>query len=592
MSLTLDKQYAPIPKPERGRSYHLGGDPKERRRIIYTSGQLVIMRSLENPLDVFIYGEHRAPTTCARLAPSGFYVASADESKKIIIWDTVGVDHVIKLEKQTFGKVSDMAWSPDSKRIVACGTGSNSHGDAFMIDGGASVGQLGQHMKPILSIDYRTERPFRLITGSEDQCVNWYEGPPFKFKTQSKKHTRFVSCTRFSPDGSLAVSVGTDKKIVIYDGKTFDFKKEKEDAHSGGIYGVSWAPNGSRFVTVSADKSAKIWDAESLTELTTFNLGEDLSDQQLGCLWQGDSIITVNLAGDIILLDERNPGTPSSVITGHGVVIEALAYDLVNDNFYSADREGKIVGWNRSAGKNWKFGGISHKTRVFGMAVMGSILASVSFDDTCKVTDLVSGVLHEGINLPSQPTGIDARGGWIAVSTQDGVCLIQGEQIVEDNKFDYRPTCVAISADGNTVVVGGGGDKRIHIYENNAGKLVERYSVEHAGGLCSVAISDSGLVAGGDLNRDVCVWDGTTKVCKDWGHSARVDKVRFSPDGVHVASASLDSSFMIWNLSTRNRVFEQRNAHNGGVKDLVWVNANTLLTTGQDIVIKSWNFSG
>lgn len=70
----------------------------------------------------------------------------------------------VKLEKQTFGKVFDMAFSPDSKRLVAVGAGSNVHGDAFFIDGGASVGAITQHSKPILSVDYRQERPFRLVT--------------------------------------------------------------------------------------------------------------------------------------------------------------------------------------------------------------------------------------------------------------------------------------------------------------------------------------------------------------------------------------------------------------------------------------------
>jgi WD40 repeat protein len=163
------------------------------------------------------------------------------------------------------------------------------------------------------------------------------------------------------------------------------------------------------------------------------------------------------------------------------------------------------------------------------------------------------------------------------------------------------------------VVAVGGADKKIHVYDNNGGKLVEKYSVEHNGALNSVAISPDGKwVAGGDADRDVIVspplspfspsfslvtplleqvWEGTTKVSKDFGHAARVDKVRFSPDGHHLASASLDSAFIIWNVSTGKRVVEQRNAHNGGVKDLVWVDASNLLTTGQDIVIKSWTLN-
>lgn len=98
-----------------------------------------------------------------------------------------------------------------------------------------------------------------MITGSEDTYCNFYEGPPFKYTQGVQKHSRFVSCVRFSPNGELAVSVGTDKKIVLYDGKTFEVKKELENAHNGGIYSVCWSPDGSKFLTASADKTCKIW---------------------------------------------------------------------------------------------------------------------------------------------------------------------------------------------------------------------------------------------------------------------------------------------------------------------------------------------
>lgn len=567
----------------------MGGDPKEGRRIVYTSGQLVMIRDIENPLDVFVYQNHKHPTLCARMTPSGFYVASADAGNNIIIWDTVGDDHVVKLEKQTFGKVFDMAFSPDSQRLVACGAGSNVHGDAFFIDGGASVGAITQHAKPILSIDYRQDRPFRVITGSEDSACNFFEGPPFKYKTSQQKHSRFVSCVRFSPNGALAVSVGTDKKIVTYDGKTLEFKKELENAHNGGIYGVSWSSDNVRFLTASADKTCKIWEAETLSCLATFTFGTDLSDQQLGCLWQGNNLLSLNLNGDISVLDECNPDRPRKVIMGHSVAIEALAFDPSSDSFFSSDRDAKIVGWSRLEGANTKFAGAAHKSRVLGLATEGGNLISISLDDTVKVSNIAEGQYHAGVKLSSQPNGVDANGGWIVVSTRESVVLLQGDKIVQDNKVAYNPTSVAISRDGSVVAVGGA-DKKIHVYDNNGGKLVHKHDVEHNGALCCVAISHDGKwVAGGDTDRDVVVWEGTTKVSKDFGHAARVDKVKFSPDGQHLASGSLDSSFMIWHVPSGKRVFEQRNAHVGGVKDLIWVDAHNLLTTGQDILIKSWS---
>lgn len=52
----------------------------------------------------------------------------------------------------------------------------------FMADTGTSVGEISGQSKPINSCDFKPTRPFRIITGSEDNTIGIYEGPPFKFK--------------------------------------------------------------------------------------------------------------------------------------------------------------------------------------------------------------------------------------------------------------------------------------------------------------------------------------------------------------------------------------------------------------------------
>ena len=45
-----------------------------------------------------------------------------------------------------------------------------------------------------------------------------------------------------------------------------------------------------------------------------FVLGTTVQDMQVGCLWQGDHIITVSLSGFINYLDVNNPTTPLRVV--------------------------------------------------------------------------------------------------------------------------------------------------------------------------------------------------------------------------------------------------------------------------------------
>ena len=43
-------------------------------------------------------------------------------------------------------------------------------------------------------------------------------------------------------------------------------------------------------------------------------MGNELEDQQLGCLWQGDYMLSVSLSGHINYLDKNNPTTPLRVV--------------------------------------------------------------------------------------------------------------------------------------------------------------------------------------------------------------------------------------------------------------------------------------
>lgn len=49
-------------------------------------------------------------------------------------------------------------------------------------DSGSTVGDFDGHSKRVLSCVFKPTRPFRIVTCGEDFLVNFYEGPPFKFK--------------------------------------------------------------------------------------------------------------------------------------------------------------------------------------------------------------------------------------------------------------------------------------------------------------------------------------------------------------------------------------------------------------------------
>lgn len=77
---------------------------------------------------------------------------------------------------------------------------------------------------------------------------------------------------------------------------------------------VSWSPDSTQLLSASGDKTAKLWDVGTAAAVTTFTLGSNVLDQQLGCLWQKDHLLSLSLSGYINYLDKNNPSKPLQVI--------------------------------------------------------------------------------------------------------------------------------------------------------------------------------------------------------------------------------------------------------------------------------------
>jgi len=548
-----------------------------------------------------MYTEHQYATTVARYAPSGFYIASGDVTGTVRIWDTTQKEHILKLELRVLGgPILDLQWSEDSKRIVAVGEGKEKFGAVFLWDSGSSVGEISGHTKPITSCDFKQTRPYRIITGSEDFQANWFEGPPFKFKKTFKEHTRFVNCVRFAPDGSKAITVGSDKIGILYDGKEGNKvgALSSTNAHTAGIYSCSWSPDSKRILTASADKTCKVWDAETGECQTTFSVSDNpqTEDQQLGCLWQGDELISVSLSGDIIYHDPNNPKKPKKVVKGHNKNITALAYDAANKHMYSGSYDANIVRWDVETGDTEGLIGKGHTNQIKAIFVQGENLVTCAMDDTIRITPLKTRQYSgEGIKLEKTPQSIavgQKNKSLILAATLDSVVVIKDGKIASTTPVKYQPTSIALSVDETQVAVGGK-DNVIHLYGLSGTSLSESKTLTgHRGALTALTYSPDGqYLASADHNRDIFVWDvksGTLKVQGWVFHTAAVNCLGWAPDSVHLVSGALDNNIIIWDVQKTDKRIIVKDAHRGGVNGVVFLDGNTVASAGQDCTVKTW----
>lgn len=514
----------------------------------------------------------------AKYSPSGFYIASGDASGKIRIWDTVNKEHLLKNEFQPIGgPIKDIAWSADSQRIVVVGEGRERFGHVFMTDTGTSVGEISGQSKPINSCDFRPARPFRIVTGSEDNTIGVFEGPPFKFKKTKQEHSRFVQAVRYSNDGKYFASGGFDGKVFLYDGNTSDLIGEiGSPAHKGGVYGVAWKPDGTQLLTASGDKTCRLWNVETRELIVEFPMGTTVDDQQVSCLWQGEHILSVSLSGFINYLDPANPTKPLRVIKGHNKPITAMNLSDDHSIIYTASHDGAVTNWNSGNGLNDRVGGNGHGNQVNAICSNGDFVYTCGIDDSLKQINLEANV-YTGVDLklPCQPRGmaILKEANITVVGCVKEIIVAQENRKVSSLPINYEASSVAINSETRDVAVGGD-DNKIHIYSLNGNSQLElKLDLEHLGAItdCSFSPDNKYLVAC-DSNRKVVLYgveEYKVKVLlvnsvrfinfyhsqpahnKEWGfHNARVNKVAWSPNSSLVASGSLDTTIIIWSVAS------------------------------------------
>ncbi|KAK7280350.1 hypothetical protein RJT34_25413 [Clitoria ternatea] len=602
---TPSETYACVPSTERGRGIIISGDSKTNN-ILYCTGRSVVIRNLDNPLQVSVYGEHAYPTTVARYSPNGEWIASADVSGTVRIWGTHN-NFVLKNEFRVLsGRVDDLQWSLDGMRIVASGDGKGkSFVRAFMWDSGSTVGDFDGHSRRVLSCAFKPTRPFRIVTCGEDFLANFYEGPPFKFTMSIRDHTNFVNCVRFSPDGSKFITVSSDRRGIIYDGKTGNKLGElpAEDGHKGSVYAVSWSPDSKQALTVSADKTAKVWDIHedgsgTLNKTLTHTETGGVEDMLVGCLWQNDYLLTVSLGGMINFYSAKDLDKSPVSISGHMKNVTILT--LLNRSkkmLLSSSYDGVMIRWIPGIGYSNKFD--SKQFGLIKLLVAGAEeVIAAGFDNTVYRVPLEGDNFGtaEHIDVGSQPKDVSLAlnsPNLALVAIESGVVLLNGSKIVSTIDLGFVVTASTLSPDGSEAILGGQ-DGKLHIYSVSGDTLKEQDVLEkHRGAISVIRYSpDVSMFASGDLNREAVVWDRVSKEVKLNNmlfHTARINCLSWSPDSKLIATGSLDTCVIIYEIgkpaSSRRTI---KGAHLGGVYGLTFIDEERVASSGDDGCVRVW----
>lgn len=491
-----------------------------------------------------------------------------------------------------------------------------------------------------------------MVTTDEGNEVLFYSGPPFKYLHRSAPHKRFPNVVRFSPDGAVFVTVGSDSKVLVYDGQSGELTRTLDagvDAHTGAIYGLAWSACGKKFATASADKTVKVWDLESGAVTKTWKIAssvgrDEFADQLASLAWTpAGKIIALSVSGVLTVLAEDQvrglqglsyfvhcvvfncihsihllithilntmlyllcPSTtavqdaPVDVVYGHSDKISALALDRSRGEAYTADHSGNIAVWDVARGTAKWFTGTSTGLMVSALAVScdGKYLYSAGLDNSVRVASTTK---HEyGGVIVATPSAVSA----LAAGRKDADLVVYVTRkgdigVVRNGRTVATATVkdavsVAFNEDDTEIIVGGGSAKVSYFFKLSGDELTAAGATpdEHQLAAGPVAYGPKNLTVSTQHNQ-VLVWNAARDNVVNFGwsyHTHVITAVKFSPDGTKLVTACHDKSAIVWtDLETFKGARNKRlgELHNGGLEFCEWLDDETLLTVGDDGVIK------
>lgn len=147
--------------------------------------------------------------------------------------------------------------------------------------------------------------------------------------------------------------------------------------------------------------------------------------------------------------------------------------------------------------------------------------------------------------------------------------------------------------DNNQLIALAGPQKLIRVYDTLSGELKYEQK-KHTDWVYAVRFSPDGLLlASADRSAGLVVWEADSgRLYLDLqGHKGEIRSLAWRPDSAALISASLDGTLKMWEMN-EGKIIKSWDAHGGGAMAVDVCNDGTMVSTGRDNKVKVWDIGG
>jgi len=338
--------------------------------------------------------------------------------------------------------------------------------------------------------------------------------------------------------------------------------------HDDAVRSVSYSSDGRLIASGSNDGSVRIWDTRTGEEATFPMRSGDGKVLSVDFARNGKWVASGTESGAVCIWDVRPGPAGRRILSNHSGSVWSVVYSPDSSRLASASVDETVRLWNSETGEQLAVQS-RYTDSVNGITFSpdGEILAIISDDETFCQWEINTGRVAE--KQLTQPKG--NRSIW-----------------------SYSPPYyVDFLPDGDILARIGRTGETVELFHYKTKETITSLQSETT--IRSVQFSPDGRSLVAACGRAIRLWslqpDPRNASWVDLGsHAGEVNWATFSPDGLHIASASDDGTIRIWNAVSGQSTVQPLPAHDSVVRSVVVSHDGAFIVSGsEDKSVRVWN---